>query len=195
MSEIKTIQQEVLSGLCEDLNKRHIAAILAGEEGEKYLSLIINGLPVKGDIFMDIAFMPVRPEMKEISFCLLECRFPDHADFTPEETAELSVALAVLNSGLGAGSYYFKLSEDEDDSVRAGELTYRYTVPVVPEFSVVNFVETLNRALDMAVFDLKKTLSPLFSLINKEITNEEFVKNIFTPGAENINCYIEKGMR
>ena len=195
MSEIKTIQQEVLSGLCEDLNKRHIAAILAGEEGEKYLSLVIDGLPVKGDIFMDIAFMPVRPEMKEISFCLMECRFPDHADFTPEETAELSVALAVLNSGLEAGSYYFKLSEDEDESVRAGELTYRYTVPVVPEFSVGNFVETLNRALDMAVFDLKKTLSPLFSLINKEITNEEFVKNIFTPGEENINCYIGKGAR
>ena len=89
---------------------------------------------------------------------------------------------AALNSGLGAGSYYFKLSEDEDEdeSVQAGELTYRYTVPVVPEFSVGNFVETLNRALDMAVFDLKKTLSPLFSLINKEITNEEFVKNIFS---------------
>ena|GEM_PF-5373840 len=85
---------------------------------------------------------------------------------------------AALNSGLGAGSYYFKLSEDENESVRAGELTYRYTVPVVPEFSVGNFVETLNRALDMALFDLKKTLPPLFSLINKEISNEEFVKGI-----------------
>ncbi|MBO6214310.1 MAG: hypothetical protein J6N76_02100 [Lachnospiraceae bacterium] len=177
MQEIKKVQNEVFSSLCEDLNKRHIAAILEGEE-EKYLSVMINGLPVEQDVFMDIAFVPAATEMKGISFCVLESRFPDYGDFTPEETAELSVALSVLNSELTAGSYYFNLSEDEDDSIKAGELIYRYTIPVVPEYSVEKFTETINRGLDMAFFDLKNTLSPLFSLINKESTGEEFIKTI-----------------
>ena len=177
MSEIRSLQQEILSGLCEDLNKRHIAAVLSGED-EKYLSLIINGIQVQGDVFMDIAFMPVRPEMAGISFCVLESRFPEFKDFAPEETAELTVVLAALNSTLEAGSYYFKLTEQEDESVRAGELTYRYTVPIVPEFSADDFLETLNRALDMAAFDLKRTLPPLISFIKKESTNEELMKTI-----------------
>ncbi len=181
---MKKENKAVLKELCDNLNKRKVAAVLNEETEEPYLSLVLDGCNVKDDVFLDIAFMPVGEEMNGISFCVLQSELKDMSDTDIPRFSDISVVLAVLNSTMTAGSYSVEITEgEEENSVSAGLMKYRYVLPIVPEISGKDSINILERALSMAAFDLQSSLPGLYEVIDQKVSIEEYMKGIL--GREN----------
>ena len=205
MNNVSDRQQKALSELCEKLNKKKIAAVINGDR-QKYLSLVLDGITEKTDIFLDIAFLSDKRIPQEVSFCLFETGIRDMSGLGPLELADMFVVLSALNSVLLAGSYSIrhteedetegsqsdasvqKLQEDPEGSDRddnpgiiPGELQYRYVLMPVKEITDENLVRQLEAAIETIAFDLRETLPGLLSFADGEIDTQELFEKVLKP--------------
>ena len=205
MNNVSDRQQKALSELCERLNKKKIAAVINGDR-QKYLSLVLDGITEKTDIFLDIAFLSDKRIPQEVSFCLFETGIRDMSGLGPLELADMFVVLSALNSVLLAGSYSIshteedetegsqsdasvqKLQEDPEGSDRddnpgiiPGELQYRYVLMPVKEITDENLVRQLEAAIETIAFDLRETLPGLLSFADGEIDTQELFEKVLKP--------------
>ncbi len=205
MNNVSDRQQKALSELCERLNKKKIAAVINGDR-QKYLSLVLDGITEKTDIFLDIAFLSDKRIPQEVSFCLFETGIRDMSGLGPLELADMFVVLSALNSVLLAGSYSIrhteedetegsqsdasvqKLQEDPEGSDRddnpgiiPGELQYRYVLMPVKEITDENLVRQLEAAIETIAFDLRETLPGLLSFADGEIGTQELFEKVLKP--------------
>ena len=205
MNNVSDRQQKALSELCERLNKKKIAAVISGDR-QKYLSLVLDGITEKTDIFLDIAFLSDKRIPQEVSFCLFETGIRDMSGLGPLELADMFVVLSALNSVLLAGSYSIrhteedetegsqsdasvqKLQEDPEGSDRddnpgiiPGELQYRYVLMPVKEITDENLVRQLEAAIETIAFDLRETLPGLLSFADGELSTQELFEKVLKP--------------
>ena len=205
MNNVSDRQQKALSELCERLNKKKIAAVINGDR-QKYLSLVLDGITEKTDIFLDIAFLSDQRIPEEVSFCLFEIGIRDMSGLGPQELADMFVVLSALNSVLLAGSYSIRhteedetegsqsdasaqdLQEDPTGSVRddnpgiiPGELQYRYVLMPVKEITDENLVRQLEAAIETIAFDLRETLPGLLSFADGELSTQELFEKVLKP--------------
>ena len=205
MNNVSDRQQKALSELCERLNKKKIAAVINGDR-QKYLSLVLDGITEKTDIFLDIAFLSDKRIPQEVSFCLFETGIRDMSGLGPLELADMIVVLSALNSVLLAGSYSIrhteedetegsqsdasvqKLQEDPEGSDRddnpgiiPGELQYRYVLMPVKEITDENLVRQLEAAIETIAFDLRETLPGLLSFADGELSTQELFEKVLKP--------------
>ncbi len=176
MADTVNNEKKALSALCGSLNEKKIAAEL--NEENTALSIYLGQMPGGEEIFLDAAFMPQGEGMDGISFFVLQGRIMDLGGLSMDKLFNVFVSMNVLDSTLEGGHYSIEMREGEDDSLTAGDLIYRYTLPAVPELDSASFSALLEDAVRLAFFDIKETLPDLISLIKGEISEEEFMKSV-----------------